>query len=81
MLCAGDGVYVKTMQIERWNVAYTNDILQIGCQRHAIEKWRKWSTPAGLVWVGQMDDNAEEWAMKHLHLIIAMIDASPVVAS
>ena len=31
--------YVKCIQIERYSITYTADILQIGCKRHLISEW------------------------------------------
>ncbi len=75
--CFGNMHEVKTLQIERWQIGYTADALQIGCQRHPISKWRKWNTEAGRVWIAKMDDTAPEWAERLLPLILAIIDASP----
>ena len=77
LLCAGNMREIKTLQIDTWRVAYTSDTLQIGCQKHPIEKWRKWNTAAGRKWIDNMDDKALAWADKHLDLILQIIDASP----
>ena len=77
LLCAGNMREIKTLQIDTWRVAYTSDTLQIGCQSHPIEKWRKWNTAAGRKWIDGMEDNALEWADRHLDLILQIIDASP----
>jgi hypothetical protein len=77
--CMGNMAEVKTLQIERWAIGYTSDTLQIGCQRHAIDKWRKWDSDAGRKWIAQMDDSATAWAEKLLPLVLAIIDASPAV--
>jgi hypothetical protein len=68
---------IKTLQIDMWQIGYTKTTLQIGCQRHSIDKWRKWNTIAGRIWVDKMDSSALVWAEKHLPLILAIIDASP----
>ena len=68
---------IKTLQIDRWNVGYTYDTLQIGCQRHAIEKWMKWDTVAGHKWIALMDGNSLEWANKLLPIILKLITVSP----
>ena len=75
--CFGDMVYIKTMQVEKWSIGYTHDTLQIGCQSHPIEKWRKWSTDAGRQWIEKMDTDALDWADRHLGLVLQMIAASP----
>jgi hypothetical protein len=68
---------VKTIQIDTWEISYTADTLQIGCQTHPIDKWRKWNTEAGRKWVKMMDGKALEWADRNLGLVLAMIDANP----
>ncbi len=77
LLCYGNMLEIKTAQFDTWRIGYTHDTLQIGCQRHAIEKWRKWGTPAGRKWIAQMDEKAAEWADKYLALVLQLIDASP----
>jgi len=74
----GDMVYLKTMQIDKWQVGYTHDTLQVGCQTHAIEKWSRWDTEAGRIWVSSMDkDDTLSWAERHLNLILQIIQVSP----
>jgi hypothetical protein len=77
LICFGNMEEIKTIQIDVWNVGYTYDVLQIGCQRHPIEKWRRWDTKAGRKWVDSMDEKALEWAEKHLDLILQIVDISP----
>jgi hypothetical protein len=33
--------YVKCIQIDQYPITYTSDVLQIGCERHAISAWRE----------------------------------------
>jgi len=35
--------YVKCIQIDTYAISYTSDVLQIGCQRHAIADWQSFS--------------------------------------
>ncbi len=77
LVATGNRKHLKTMQVDTWDIGYTHDTLQIGCQRHAIEKRKKWNTPAGRKWIDSMDEGALDWADKHLDLVLAMIDASP----
>ena len=77
LLCVGNMFEICTMQVKTWAIGYTADTLQIGCQRHPIEKWRKWNTPAGRKWIESMDDEALEWADRNLALVLALIDANP----
>ena len=75
----GDMTYLRTLQIGTWAIGYTHDTLQIGCQRHAIDKWRRWDTDAGRKWVSTMDAAALEWANRNLTLVLAIIDANPAL--
>ena len=77
LLCFGNMNEVRTMQIDTWQIGYTADTLQIGCQRHSIDKWRKWDREAGRKWIEQMDSEALEWADKNLALVLQIIDANP----
>ena len=75
--CSGDMRYIKTIQLDTWYVGYTYDTLQIGCQRHSIEKWKKWDTPAGREWISAMDTHALLWAKKYLDHVLKTIELSP----
>ena len=77
LLCMGNQKELKTLQLDKWDVGYTYDTLQIGCQRHAIEKWLKWDTEAGRRWISLMDVGALEWANKFLPLVLNLIKVSP----
>jgi len=77
LLCQGNMRELRTMHIDTWAVAYTDDTLQIGCQRHPIDKWREWNTEAGRKWIAEMDKGALAWADRNLALILQIIDANP----
>ncbi|WP_281070699.1 pentapeptide repeat-containing protein [Oceaniglobus trochenteri] len=81
LLCMGNMREVRTMQIDKWPIGYTASDLQIGCQRHAIDKWRKWNSEAGLKWVAQMDSDALSWADRNLALVLQIIDANPATTT
>jgi uncharacterized protein YjbI with pentapeptide repeats len=66
---------IKSMQLERWNVTYTHDRLQIGCKNYAIEDWKTWRERPE--WIARMDVRATEWAEKYLDLVLSVIAASP----
>jgi hypothetical protein len=68
---------IKSMQIDTWAVTYTSDMLQIGCQRHSIELWRK-SDPR---WIAAMDTKASAWWAKFGPIVLGLIDASPATAT
>jgi hypothetical protein len=36
---SGINEWIKCIQIEAWPITYTSDILEIGCERHAIAEW------------------------------------------
>jgi len=38
---SGVNNYVKCIQIDQYPITYTADILQIGCERHAVADWAK----------------------------------------
>ena len=75
--CSGNMRQLRTMQIDTWQIGYTPDTLQIGCQRHAIGKWARWSTEAGRAWIAKMDPCALAWAERNLDLVLAIIAANP----
>ena len=75
--CFGNMKEIRTMQGDTWEIGYTADTLQVGCQRHPIDKWRKWDTVAGRKWIEQMDSKALEWADRNLGLVLQIIDANP----
>jgi len=37
----GNRQSIKTIQVEQYDIAYTADALQIGCERHPIDDWRE----------------------------------------
>lgn len=77
LLCFGNMREIRTMQIDTRQIGYTADTLQIGCQRHPIDKWRKWNTEAGRKWIERMDSKVIDWADRNLGLVLQIIDANP----
>ena len=77
LLCLGNMQQVKTLQFDTWEIGYTKDTLQIGCQTHSIDKWERWNTKAGHKWVDSMDETALEWAEKYLDLVLEIVATSP----
>ena len=75
--CFGDMTYIKTMQIEKWEIGYSSDELQIGCCHHSIDRWREWDTETGVEWIANMDSLALESAVRFLPLLLQIIAASP----
>jgi hypothetical protein len=64
---------IKSAQFDRWAVAWSADVLAIGCQQHAIEKWRN----ADPRWIAAMDLDATDWWSRYGALVLQLIDASP----
>jgi len=64
---------IKSAQFDQWAVAWSADVLAIGCQQHAIEKWRN----ADLRWIAAMDPGASDWWSRYGELVLQLIDASP----
>jgi hypothetical protein len=48
-------------------------VLAIGCQQHAITKWRN----ADPRWIAAMDGRATDWWSRYGELVLQLIDASP----
>ena len=64
---------IKSAQIDQWAVTWSADVLVIGCQQHAIEKWRN----ADPRWIAAMGNRAAEWWSRYGGLVLQLIDASP----
>ncbi len=37
--CIGNGKEIKSIQTSKYWIVYTKDVMQIGCENYAIEKW------------------------------------------
>jgi len=61
---------VKSMQLEKYMIAFTSDILCIGCQQHTIEEWASFTDEK----ISQMDDGALEWWKKWKDFIFTAIE-------
>ncbi len=64
---------IKSAQFDSWSITWSADVLAIGCQQHAIEKWRN----ADPRWIAAMDLNASNWWSCYGALVLQLIDASP----
>ena len=69
----GNMLEIKSAQFDQWTVAWSSDVLAIGCQQHAIEKWRT----ADPRWIAAMDSQASNWWSRYGALVLQLIDASP----
>jgi hypothetical protein len=75
---AGNMYEVKSAQFDTWPITWTMShdgvtMLQIGCQRHPLDLWRK-SDPR---WIAAMDAKAADWWAKYRDIVVALVDASP----
>jgi uncharacterized protein YjbI with pentapeptide repeats len=64
---------IKSAQFDQWAVTWSADVLAIGCEQHAIEKWRN----ADPRWIAAMDSSAGDWWSRYGALVLQLIDASP----
>ena len=70
LLCIGDMNVICTMQLDQWAIGFTKDILQIGCQRHPIEKWRNFSDDE----ISMMAQGSLLWWKRWKFPLFAIID-------
>jgi len=73
--CMGNMLNVKTIQADRWQIGYTHDTMQIGCQRHLIAEWWVFSDAE----ITRMDPAALGWWKTWKPILQAMITTSPAV--
>jgi uncharacterized protein YjbI with pentapeptide repeats len=64
---------IKSAQFDQWTVAWSSDVLAIGCQQHAITKWRN----ADPRWIAAMDSSATDWWSRYGEPVLQLIDVSP----
>jgi uncharacterized protein YjbI with pentapeptide repeats len=70
--CIGNGQQIKTIIVEKHIINYTKDVLQIGCKRYAIEKWKNFTDEE----ISEMDNGALEWWKKWKDWIFKTIEMS-----
>jgi len=75
---AGNMYEVKSAQFDTWPITWTMShdgvtMLQIGCQRHSLDLWRK----SDQRWIAAMDAKAADWWAKYRDIVLALVDASP----
>jgi hypothetical protein len=67
--CIGNGKEIKSLQIGTYVIAYTKDILNIGCQSHTLDKWKAFSDNE----INNMDSKALEWWKLNKDIIITLV--------
>jgi uncharacterized protein YjbI with pentapeptide repeats len=70
LICTGDMKFIFTLQIDKWLIGFTKDILQIGCQRHSIEDWRNLSDET----INDMASGALAWWKRWKGPLFTIID-------
>ena len=69
----GNLLHIKSIQTEKYCIAYTFSTLQIGCQRHSIEEWQEFSDET----IARMDKGALKWWVKWRPIIMQIIEMAP----
>jgi uncharacterized protein YjbI with pentapeptide repeats len=74
----GNMLEIKTAQFDTWAPSWTTApdgvvTLQIGCQRHPLEMWRR----ADPRWIAAMDSDATYWWARYGTIVLSLVDASP----
>ena len=70
--CIGNGKEIRSMQVDKYKIAYTKTDLAIGCEQHLIGDWKKFTEEA----ISAMDSGAWDWWNKWNALIFKAIDLS-----
>ena len=73
LLCLGNMESIKTIQADIWQIGYTHDTMQIGCQRHLIDEWWKFSDEE----ISRMDSQALAWWKVWKPILRKIIKVSP----
>ena len=73
MSCRGNNTTIKTIHCDTYNIAYTNKVLQIGCEKHGITDWWKFSDGK----ISKMDSGALDWWRIWKPIIKKIIKYSP----
>ena len=70
LLCQGDMRFIFTLQIDKWVVGFTKEVLQIGCKRYKISEWREFTDAE----ISVMDQSALAWWKRWKVPLFAIID-------
>ena len=66
----GNNKEVKSIHCFKYDITYTIDTLQIGCENHTIDEWIEFSDDV----ISKMDTGALEWWKQHKEIILRIID-------
>jgi len=75
--CAGNMREVKTINCDVYGIAYTSDVMQIGCENHSISEWMTFNDKE----IDDMDSGALEWWKIWKPIIKAIIEQSPAAST
>ena len=69
----GNSIHVIGLQTSKYPIAYTSDIIQIGCKRYTIDEWFSFSDSQ----ITSMDSGALGWWLKHRDWLRLSIELNP----
>ena len=68
--CVGNNKEIKSLQLGTYDVAFTKNILCVGCQSHTLKEWKAFTDEE----IAKIDDNALEWWKKWKDTLITIIE-------
>ena len=71
--CLGNMIEIKSLQLDTYNIVYTHDRLQIGCENHNINDWFMFDDKK----IEDMDVGALSWWRKYKDYIKLTLEISP----
>ena len=71
--CIGNMEEVKSLQLDRYCITYTSEVLQIGCEKHTIQEWKEFDEEH----INRMDIEAYVWWVKWKDFIMTAIEMAP----
>ena len=74
LICIGDMKYIRTMQIDTYQIGFTKDYLQIGNMKYTIKEWREFTKEVS----DEMDIPMLGWWSKWKEVIFKIIELSGV---
>ena len=72
-VAAGNQSHIITIQSTKYRIAYTSQIMAIGCKQYLISEWMEFDDRV----IKLMDDGALDWWKVHKPLIMGWIKANP----
>lgn len=69
----GDMNYLKTIQVDKYTISYTHEVIQIGCKKYLITEWFDFDDKT----IAIMDSGALDWWKVWKPIIKQIIEVSP----